>query len=87
MNGVKTTKRVLQELNDQAIADVLSEEVMVPKIDTEIDPIFIDDDDVFPKDNLTDANKQFIKTFLDKNNYDLSSDDDIDDVVSPNVPD
>ena len=37
MNGVKTTKQVLQELNDQTIADVLSEEVMFPEIDTEND--------------------------------------------------
>ena len=54
LNGVKTTKQVLQELNDHAVADLLSEEVIVPKIDTEIDPLFINDDDVFSKDDLTD---------------------------------
>ena len=81
LNGVKTTKQVLQELNDQAIADLLSEEVMVPQIDTEIDLLFIDDNDIFPKDDLTDENKKFIKTMLDKSNYDISSDND--DVVPP----
>ena len=60
LNGVKTTKQVLQELNDQAIADLLSEEIMVPQADTEIDPIFIDDDDIFAKDDLTNENKEFI---------------------------
>ena len=61
LNGVKTTKQVLQELNDQAIPDLLSEEVMVPEADTQIDPIFIDDDDIFAKDDLTDENKEFKK--------------------------
>ena len=67
-NGVKTTKQVLQELNDQVIADLLSEEIMVPQLDTEIDPIFIDDDDIFGKDDLTGENKEFIKILLDKSN-------------------
>ena len=61
LNGVKTTKQVLQELNDQAIADVLSEEVMAPKVDAEIDPVFIDDDEIFSKDNLTDQDKEFAR--------------------------
>ena len=61
LNRVKTTKQVLQEVNDQAIADLLSEEVMVPEADTQIDPIFIDDDDIFAKDDLTDENKEFKK--------------------------
>ena len=47
LNGVKTTKQVLQELNHQAIAGLLSEEIMAPKADTEIDHIFIDDNDIF----------------------------------------
>ena len=68
LNGVKTTKQVFQELNDQAIADLLSEEIMVPKADTEINPIFIDDNDIFAKDDLTDENKEFIKNLLDKSN-------------------
>ena len=67
---------------------------MAPKFDTEIDPLFIDDDDVFRKDDLVDENKQFIKALLDKSNYNLSSngDDDyikteiIDDGVPPFVP-
>ena len=89
LNGIKTTKQVLQELNDQAIADLFSEETMVPQIDTEIDPLFIDDDDIFVKDDLTNENKKFIKKLLDKSNYnDFFSDDDmkteiIDDVVPP----
>ena len=74
LNGVKTTKQVLQELNDQAIDDFLSEEVMVPKAETDIDPIFIDDDDdddddIFAKDDLTNENKEFIKNLLDRSNY------------------
>ena len=51
LNGVKSTKQVLQELNDQSIADILSEEVTAPKTDTEIDPMFIDDDDIVAKDD------------------------------------
>ena len=69
LNGVKTTKQVLQELKDQAIADLLSEEIMAPKADTEIDPIFIDDNDIFVKDDLANENKEFIKNLLDKSNY------------------
>ena len=78
LNGVKTTKQVLQELNNQAIVDLLSEKVMVPEVDTQIDPIFIDDIDIFAKDDLTDENKEFIKTLLDKSNYTgvFSSDED-----------
>ena len=50
---------------------------MAPKADTEIDPIFIDDNDILAKDDLTDKNKQFIKTLLDRSNYnDFFSDDD-----------
>ena len=51
----------MQELNDQVIADLLSEEVMAHNVDTEIDPIFIDDNDIFSKDNLTDEDKKIIK--------------------------
>ena len=65
----------MKELNDQAITDVLSEEVMVPKVDTEIDLVFNDNTDIFSKDDLTDQDKEFIKTLVDKINYDLSSDD------------
>ena len=63
--GVETTKQTLQELNDQAIAAVLSEETDVPQIDT----IIIDDKELFGKDELTDENKAFIKTLLDRANY------------------
>ena len=62
LNRVKTTKQVLQELNDQAIADLLYEELNAPTTNTQIDPIFIDDNDVFSKDDLTDENKELIKT-------------------------
>ena len=71
----------MQELNDQAIADLLFEEIMAPKADTEIDPIFIDDNDIFPKDDLTNENKEFIKNLLDKSNYNnilISSDEEKD---------
>ena len=58
----------LQEINDEAIAAVLSGEASAPKIDAEIDPVFIGDSDPFYKDMLTDENKAFIKTLLDKGN-------------------
>ena len=67
--GVENTKQTLQELNDQAIAAVLSEETDVPQIDTQIDTIFIDDNELFGKDELTYENIAFIKTLLDKANY------------------
>ena len=67
--GAENTKRTLQEIYDQAIAAVLSEETDVPQIDTQIDTIFIDDNELFGKDKLTDENKAFIKTLLDKANY------------------
>ena len=82
LNGVKTTKQVLQELNNQTIADLLCEEIMASKADTEIDPIFIDDNDIFAKDDLADENKEFIKNLLDKSNYNsifISSDEEEDD--------
>ena len=56
-------------INDQAIAAVLSEETDVPQIDTQIDTILNDDNELFGKDELTDENKAFIKTLLDKANY------------------
>ena len=67
--GVENTKRTLQELNDQTIAAVLSEETDAPQIDTQIDTIFIDNNELFGKDELIDENKAFIKTVLDKVNY------------------
>ena len=67
--GIDTTKQTLQELNDQAIAAVLSEETDVPQIDTKIDNIFIDDNELFDKDELTDESKAIVKTLLDKANY------------------
>ena len=67
--GVETTKQTLQELNDQAITAVLSEETDAPQIDTQIDTVFIDGNELFGKDELTDENKAFIKTLLDKANY------------------
>ena len=47
----------------------MSEETDTPQIDTQIDTIFIDDNELFGKDELTDENKAFIKTLLDKANY------------------
>ena len=44
-------------------------EANAPATNTQIDPIFIDDNDVFSKDNLTGENKEFIKTLLDNSNY------------------
>ena len=45
----------------------MSEETDVPN--TQIDTIFIDDNELFAKDKLTDENKAFIKFLLDKANY------------------
>ena len=59
----------MQEPNDQAIADLLYEENMAPNADTETSPIFIDDNDIFAKDDLTNENKEFVKNLLDKSNY------------------
>ena len=47
----------------------MSEETDAPQIDTQIDTIFIDNDELFGKDELTGENKAFIKTLLDKANY------------------
>ena len=76
----------MQEVNDQVTGDLLSQEIMAPKADTEtdtdIDPIFIDDNDIFAKDELADENKEFIKNLLDKSNYNsilISSDEEEDD--------
>ena len=60
---------MLQELSDQTIAVVLSEQVNELKIDTEINPVLIGDNDAFFKDEQTDENKAYIKTLLDKANY------------------
>ena len=73
--GVENTKRTLQELNGQATAAVLSEEIDQLQIDTQIDTIFIDDNELFGKDEMTDENKAFIKTILDKANYKAILDD------------
>ena len=43
-------------------------EANAPATNTQIDPIFIDDNDVFSKDDLTGENKEFIKTLLDNSN-------------------
>ena len=42
---------------------------MAPKADTEIDTLFIDDNNIFAKDELTDENTEVIKTLLDRSNY------------------
>ena len=47
----------------------MSGETDASQIDTQIDTIFIDDSELFGKDELTDENKAFIKTLLDKANY------------------
>ena len=67
--GVENTKQTLQELNDQAIAAVLPEETDAPQIDAQIDTIYIDNNELFGKDELPDENKAFIKTLLDKAKY------------------
>ena len=54
MLKTENTKRTLQEFNDQAVAAVLPEETDAPQIGN---------------DELTDENKAFIKSLLDKANY------------------
>ena len=65
--------------SSRVIAAILSEETDAPQIDTKIDNIFIDDNELFDKDELTDENKAFIKTLLDKANYKDILDDNKDD--------
>ena len=52
----------------------MSEEINAPKIDNKIGNIFIDDNDIFSKDELTDDDKAFIKNLLDKSNYFFGND-------------
>ena len=47
----------------------MSAETDAPQIDTQIDTTFIDNNYLYGKDELTDENKAFIKTLLDKINY------------------
>ena len=58
---------------------LLSEETVAPQIETQIDTIFIDDNELFSRDELTDENKAFIKALLDKANYKDILDDNKDD--------
>ena len=72
--SAENAKRTLQELNDQTIAAILSKKIdalheIDEKIDTQIDTIFIGDNELFAKDELTDDNKAFIKTLFDRANY------------------
>ena len=46
----------------------MSEETDAPQIDTQVNTIFIDYNELSGKDELTDENKAFIKTLLDKAN-------------------
>ena len=52
-----------QELNDKAIAQVLSEETDNPQIDGKTENIFIDDDERFEKDDITEEDKD-LKTWF-----------------------
>ena len=71
-----------QELNDKAIAQVLSEETDNPQMDGKIEHMFIDDDERFYKADLTEKGKNFLHELVDKSNYsniDFETDsDDID---------
>ena len=58
---------------------ILSEKTDVPQIDSKIDNTFIDDNELFAKDEVTDEDKAFIKTLLDKANYKDILDDSKDD--------
>ena len=76
-----------QELNDRAIAQVLSEETDNPQMDGKIENIYIDDDERFSKDDVTEEDKGFIKNLIDKtNNYFGGDDDNIDFEVAKSIP-
>ena len=76
-----------QELNNRAIAQVLSEETDNPQMDDKIENIFIDDDERFSKDDVTEEEKDFIKNLLDKTNYYFGDDDNnIDFEVPKSIP-
>ena len=57
----------------------MSEETDAPQTDTKIDNIFIDDNELFAKDEVTDEDKAFMKTLLDKAYYKDILDDNKDD--------
>ena len=84
----KDNKSTQQELNDKAIAQVLSEETDNPQMLGKIENMLIDDDERFAKDYITEQDKEFIQTLLHKNNSCLG-DDDIDNIdfeVAKRIP-
>ena len=85
-NTITEPQNVREKIKqDKAIAHLLSEEVMVPEKNTQIDPLFIDDNDVLAKDDLTDENKEFIKTLLDRSNYFFDDDDKQQDLIQTDL--
>ena len=58
-----------QELTDKTIAHVLSEETDNPQMDGKIEDIFIDDDEKFYKENMTEKDKEFSRELVDKTNF------------------
>ena len=57
-----------QEKNDRAIAQVLAEEMNQPG-DVNIEDIFIDDNEAFYNDDMTENDKEYIKSLIDKTNF------------------
>ena len=66
-----------EELNGSTIAQVLSEETHNPQMEGKIGNIFIDDDERFSKDYVTEGDKDFIKNLRGKTNYYFGDDDGI----------
>ena len=73
-----------QEKNDSAIAEVLADETE-PTIDGKTENIFIDDNEVFDNDDMTETDKEYIQSLIDKTNF--YDDQDIDFKAVDDVPD
>ena len=64
-----------QDKNDRAIAEILAEQD--PVLDRKIENIFIDDNEAFDNDDITEEDKEFICSLIDKTNFVNDDDDDI----------
>ena len=57
-----------QEENDRAIAQVLAEEMNQPG-DVNIEDIFVDDNETFYNNDMTENDKEYIKSLIEKTNF------------------
>ena len=65
-----------QEKNDGIIAEIFAEQE--PILDRKIEDIFIDDDESFKDYDITEEDKDYIRSLIDKTNFVQDMDDDID---------